>query len=280
MRPRSVFVVIIVLILVVSACGDDDVTIFTSQPAADSSTTVPESTTVTAAPATTSSATATTAAPTTTAPSTTTTTSTTPPAASDALAGFFQSVAELDAAIRGAAGVFNAGFDADAATVSAPAATAVDALDATAVVLQIPPGLSPQLETAVLGVLADLQSRIAALQGAVRLLDGNPANVPFTLDCLSNGGYSADRFAADVDRAVQLAASEPPPTAAPDSVPAGVLAVRVEAIRSMNFGCDGCGGISYTEPLPVDWEGRIIVGGPDFEASFDGLAWQILIYAC
>ena len=273
MRARLVLSVAVVSVLVISACGDDDVVVSTSQAAAGSSPTVLESTTVVAASPTTS-----TQAPTSTVATTPMTTS--PQTASDALTGFFQSVADLDGAVRAAADLFNAGYDADAATVSEAAATAIDALDAAAVALQIPPGLSAPLETAVLGVLAGLQSRIAALQGAVRRLDGNTSNVSYALVCLSNGGFSAEQFGADVDRAIQLAALEPSPTAAPDSVEAGVLAVRVEAIRSMNFGCDSCGGIAYTYPLPIDWEGRTIVDGPEFEASFDGLAWEILIYAC
>jgi len=272
-RARLFLSVVVGSLLVLAACGDDDVAVPTPQQAPVSSSTVPISTTVTAASPTTS-----TRVP----PATVTTTpmTATAPPASNALAGFFGSAADLDAAIVAAADLFNAAYDADAATVSAAAATAIDGLDATAVVLQIPPGLSPPLETAVLGVLADLQSRIAALEGAERLLNGDTSNVSYALVCLSNGGSSAGRFETDVNLAVRLAALEGSPTAAPDSVPAGVLAVRVEAIRSMNFGCDSCGGIAYTDPLPVDWEGRTIVDGPEFEASFDGLSWQILIYAC
>ena len=40
------------------------------------------------------------------------------------------------------------------------------------------------------------------------------------------------------------------------------------------------GGVAYDAPIPIDWEGRVIGDGPEFEASFEGGAWQILIYAC
>ncbi len=287
MRARSILAAMIVSVLVVSACGDDETVPFASQAATNSSTTIAAGTTVVSETtlvgdsSTTAPTTATTTTnPTTTAPPTTTTTTSPLPTAADALAGFFAAVTALDADIRAAADLFNAGYDGDAATISGVAANAINALDASPVVSQIPPGLSLSLETAVLGVLADLQSRIAALQGAVRLLNGNVSEVPFALDCLENGGLSADRFAGDVDRAVALAALEPPPTAAPDSVPAGVLAVRVETIRSMNFGCDGCGGMAYTEAIPIDWDAGLIMEGVGFEASFDGVGWQILIYAC
>jgi hypothetical protein len=58
------------------------------------------------------------------------------------------------------------------------------------------------------------------------------------------------------------------------------MAVRMEAIQSMNWGCDSCGGVEYDEPIPVDWVGRTLLGGVEFEASFTGGVWEVLIYAC
>ncbi len=274
MRSRSVLAIILVSILCVSACGDGGAVGSSSQPATDSPTTLPVGTT--GAPVAPSTSVPT-SAPATPPSSTSTTASDT---AADALAGFFQSVAELDTEIRAAADLFNASYDEVAATVSGSASSAIDALDAALVVSQISAGLSPELETAVLGVLSDLQSRVASLQGATRMLSDDPSMIAFMLDCLTNGADSVARFAADVESAIAMAALEPAPTAAPDSIPAGILAVRVEAIRSMNFGCDSCGGLAYTQPFPVDWEGRTVLDGVGFEASFDGVGWQILIYAC
>lgn len=280
MRVRSLAVGIFVVMLVVAACGDDDAIPFGSVTSGGSSPTTTTTTATTVPVTTTSTTVSTTSQPTTTAAPTSSTTTAPLPTAADALDGFFQAAAALDGQIRAAADLFNAGYDQSAATLSTPATVAIDALDATPLAVLVPPGLSLDLETAVLGVYADLNSRVAALQGAVRLLDGTASNIPYVLDCLANGGFSADRFDGDLAGAVALAAAEAPPTAAPDSVPAGVLAVRLEAIRSMNFGCDGCGGIAYTEAIPVDWDARTVIEGVEFEATFDGTGWQILIYAC
>ena len=56
--------------------------------------------------------------------------------------------------------------------------------------------------------------------------------------------------------------------------------MRLRAIQSMNSGCDSCGGVAYDAPIEVDWGGSSIIGGPDFEATFEDGGWQILIYAC
>jgi hypothetical protein len=210
--------------------------------------------------------------------STEVTTTTRGPSAADALAGFFEAAREMDGAIAAAAEQFNAGFDSDNVTLDTSVFPVIDALDAAALADLIPPGLSVDLETAVLAVFADLDSRVASLKGAARLIV--PGNLEWILDCLENGGYSKSRFEDDFDRARTMAEAEPLPSASPDSVEAGILAVRVRAIRSMNSGCDSCGGVAYDAPIEVDWEGRSIVDGPEFEAAFEDGAWQILIYAC
>lgn len=277
MGVRSLGGVVLAVMLVAAGCGDDDAVPFDSTTPPSSSTVAPP---ITSTSTTTPVVPSTTGPTATTAPTTTTTTTVPVPTAADSLAAFFVAAATLDESIRSAAGLFNAGYDPATATVSGAAATAIDDLDAAPVGALVPAGLSLDLETAVLGVFADLNSRVAALQGAVRLLDGHTDNIPYVLDCLENGGTSADRFAADVDNAMALAVLEAPPVAAPDSIPAGVLAARVETIRSMNFGCDGCGGIAYTAAIPIDWEAKTIMEGVGFEATFDGASWQILIYAC
>ena len=149
----------------------------------------------------------------------------------------------------------------------------------------IPAGFSPDLERAVLAVYADLDSRIASLRGGADWAVDDPQ---YALECLDFGAQSFARFPSDLAIAQSLAAQEPPPAAAADSVAAGVLAVRLDWIHGLNWGCAGCGGaavdlsVPIDQSLPVDWGARRL--GPDagveFEATFDGSRWDVLIYAC
>jgi len=264
---RRFGLLLIVLMVFLAGCGGDDVF--------DSTTTAPVDTTG-AASSTTAAETTTTTAPTTTAATTTTTTAP-PPSAADDLAAFFAAAEALDADIKEAAAAFNAGFDADAGTIDPSVGPIVGALDARPLGALIPAGLSLPLETAVLAVLTDLDSRIAALAGGVRYLDY--PDKPGALDCLEGGGQAAARFPGDLAAARSLADGEAPPSAAPDSEAAGILAVRLTAIHSMNWGCDSCGGLVYDGPIEVDWAGRT-VAGVEFEATFSGGERDILIYAC
>lgn len=267
---RRLGAILALAVLLVTACGDEADPFDTTQPEATTSTEV--STTAaptTSAPTTTEETTTTAAAPTTTgAPG---------PSAADTLAGFFAAAEALDADIRAAADVFNAGFDPAAGTLAPGVAPVVEALDAVPLGLLIPAGLSADLETAVLAVFTDLDGRISALAGGVRGVDY--PDLEFVMNCLTGGGPAATRFPDDLARAREMAGLEPPPTAAPDSPEGGILAVRLAAIHSMNWGCDSCGGLAYDAPIAVDWEGRT-VAGVEFEAAYEEGAWQILIYAC
>ncbi len=203
--------------------------------------------------------------------------------AAEALAPFFLAAERLDQEIAAAAGAFNAGFDAEAGTVSRRAQDAIRALRSHGVAAAIPPGMSGDLERAVLAVYADLDSRIAALEGAIRSIPEGSTEITMPEDvlfCLQNGSRSKARFAADLATAKSLAAQEPAPTAAPDSVAAGILAVRIDVIGLWNRGCDSCGGAAYDETLPVDWEARLIEDRVTFEAEFRDGAWRVLINAC
>lgn len=200
-----------------------------------------------------------------------------PPTAADALAAFFGAAEALDADIKEAAAAFNAGFDADAGTLDPAVEPIVEALDARPLGSLIPAGLSLPLETAVLAAFTDLDSRIAALAGGTRYLDYPDREG--ALACLEGGGQAAARFPGDLAAARTLAGREAPPSAAPDSEAAGILAARLTAIHSMNWGCDSCGGLVYDGPIEVDWAGRT-VAGVEFEATFSGGKWDIVIYAC
>lgn len=242
----------------------------------EASTTTASGTTSSAAPPTTAS---TVASTTTAAPTTTSESSTTPgPSALDALEPFFAEAAETDRRIAEAAILFNAGFDPEGPALSDEARGAVDALDHRSLRPLIPAGMSVDLETAVLAVYADLSSRVASLQGGARY-SGEFGTTEWVMDCLDNGAVSFARFADDVAEARGLAADEGLPDAVPDSPSAGALMARLEAIDSMNFGCESCGGVQYDEQFEVDWEGRTVLG-VGFEAEFNGSTWEILIYAC
>lgn len=261
---------LLVLVLLAVGCGDDDVfdtTITTAAPNTTAPTTAATTTTA-ASPTSTAASTTTEAGSTTMAPA---------PTAADALAAFFTAAEALDAEIKEAAAAFNAGFDADAGTLDPTVEPIVEALDARPLGALIPAGLSLPLETAVLAAFTDLDSRIAALAGATRYLDY--PDQEGALDCLEGGGEAAARFPGDLAAARTLSTGEAPPSAAPDSEAAGILAVRLAAIHSMNWGCDSCGGLVYDGPIEVDWAGRT-VAGVEFEAAFTGGKWDILIYAC
>jgi len=291
-RSRTIVPMFLALALVFAACGDDGAILSTT--ATTATTTVAPTATeppVTQPPETAPPATEppVTQPPETTPPTTEppvtqppeTTPPTTEPAttALESLESFFFAAEDLDVRIRDAAGVFNAGLDSDAVTIDPAVQPVLDALDATPLRYMIPAGLSPELEVAVLAVFADLDSRISAMQGGFRNI-AHSGNLEWGLDCLANGGVSADRFPADLIRARSLAVLEPTPVAAPDSEAAGVLAVRLDVIQGMNWGCDSCGGAQYDAAVPVDWDAGTVLGGTEFEATFDGEHWDIMIYAC
>lgn len=260
--------------LVITACGDDD-----TDSAVFGTTTGGSATTAASTSAPASSTTVTTTAPSSTAAPTSTTTAAAPtsslPTAADSLATFFAAAVALDDQIADTAALFNSQWDPATATVGPETRAAIDALDPMALVPLVPGGLSPDLEVAVLAVFADLDSRVAALDGGARY----PGDNTFALDCLGRGGESADRFDNDLEIARALALLEPPSAAPPDSPDAGAVAVRMTAIHSMDWGCDSCGGVAYTTEFPVDWAGRTVLG-VEFEATYTATGWDVLILAC
>lgn len=280
-RSINLVALLAAVAMAATACGDTATTTSTQVPEVATTTTVESTSTLapTTTPSTTTTVvTTTTLAPTTTVPPVTTVPG---PSAVDDLAAFFAAAESLDAEIAAAAALFNAGFDEAAATLAIAAVDAIAALNAGPVADLIPAGLSIDLETAVLAVYADLQSRIAALDGGARYLNqGEFSDVEFTKLCLGLGSDSNARFDDDLAAAKAAAATSPQPTAAADSEAAGVLAVRIETIVLMNWGCDNCGGGAVDEPIAIDWAGRTVMDGVGFEAAFTGGAWDIMIFAC
>lgn len=201
----------------------------------------------------------------------------------DSLAPLFAAAQELDAEISAAAQVYNRGFNREAGTVSAASVEAIQALDTTLVRALIPAGMEADLEAAVLAVYADLDSRIAALDGGIRYLDpveGRPGAVGDAMGCLGIGSSSNARFDGDVAAAQAIAATYPPVVpASPESEVAGMLQARLAVVDLSNWGCDSCGGAVYDAPIAVDWDGRT-VDGIRFDAVFDGTQWSIEVWAC
>lgn len=265
--------------LAATACSDSGTTTLAPEPAA----TTPTETTSSVAPST-EAPTTTTLAPTTT--TTTTlppTTTTEAPTAADDLAPFFAAAEELDAQIAAAADEFNAGFDPDAGTIDPAAVDAIAELSTERIGGLIPAGMDLDLETALLVVYTDLQSRISALQGGAERVYVSPdgtVDVEDSLFCLGLGSESKARFDGDLVAARTLAdRSSPQAAVAPDSLEAGALALRLQVIGLFNYGCDSCGGAVLEEAIPVDWEAQTVAGA-GFEAEFDGTEWQITINAC
>jgi hypothetical protein len=277
------------LALVATACADTE-----------SGATVGSPTTSTVASVETSSSTTTTAqgvsetSTTMTPPSTTTstvatTTTTQPePTAEDSLSDFFDEALILDDEIAAAAQVFNKGFNPDAGTISRQAIDAIGALSAEALFRSIPPGIPREPRAAALAVYADMESRIASLAGATRYIGYNEG-VDAVYQCLRNGRNSKARLAQHLENLRMLAAEYPPIEIKPrDSIEGGVLAVHREVIRLMNWGCDGCGGANYTNPVEVNWKTKIVTDSsghdPDWElpftATYDGDRWTIKTPAC
>jgi len=185
------------------------------------------------------------------------------------LAGFFGAAEDLDERIKAAADQFNATFDSDTGAVSAEALDVINALDAAALARLVPGGLTEDLEVAVLAVFADLDSRIAGLQGGAQ---------QGSLACLGFGGESARRFPDDLANAQSLAAEASALATAADSPESGMVAVRLAYIQGSNRCCDQCGGYVYEEQIKVDWEGRIFGPGwinAPFVATFDGAFWKV-----
>jgi hypothetical protein len=230
----------------------------------------------------------------TTAPSTTVTA----PArtAAEDLDAFFTAAERLDQHLSTAAAGINRSIAAGDPNVDQATADTLGAATGAITELEdsIPTGLEPEFLRAVLLVESDLVSRTFAMRFATRPDALTGVGWSETEACLQNGAEAAARYPADLAALGSLANASPPvAVAAPDSLAAEVLAVRLGWIGLLNSGCDGCGGYVATDlaqvtvydtPTYSTQAGRLVDGVVDevgFWASFDADAgWHIQFNAC
>lgn len=265
--------------------------------------------TVTATPPTTATAGST---PT---PTLTPTPSATPAPAAAALgdlAAFVDAAREVDARLHAATPLINASIQTDAVVVDERTATAVKAIDISAVASTIPAGMPAELMRQVLTVYSDLVSRTLAMSG-FRYADRTysrissegamgPAEGEEMVQCLANGSPAAQRFEADLAAVVTTAGSTPPlPALDPTSLAYPELEARLQEIVARNGGCGACGGHVATRSSSIVWDdpapsattrNGTIVYVPDetgthedwgisFTATYaPGEGWTVDIHAC
>lgn len=174
--------------------------------------------------------------------------------------------------------------DLEAGVLEAETSENALALSAVPLTALVPAGMDEDLETAVLTVYSDIESRIASVSGAVRRgRESAESSVGLgqeSWDCLNLVVEPAGRFETDLAVARRLAESASVSLVAPDSVEAGILAVRIMVVSLSNRGCDACGGVRYDSAIPVDWENRMVADSLEFEAEFVGDVWVITSGAC
>ncbi len=226
---------------------------------------------------------------------TTTTTTTSRPSSLDDLKAFFTAASGVDTGLRAAAIAVNGGIGTDRIEFDQAVVDAVHAADPGAVAAALVAGLPPPLLQSALVVYNDLVSRRGAFNG-VTVGTFTPSDYDYTYNrmCLRNGSAPAARFADDLAASERLAATLPPVgPAAPDSLAAEELAVRLMWIELGNNGCAGCGGFvvkdlvpltRYAVPVtppgsPTPADGNI--DGIPFSATYvAGTGWDVVLQAC
>src|SRR5450830_636352 len=228
------------------------------------------------------------------------------------LAAFIDAAREVDTRLHAATPLVNASIQTDAVVVDEPTATAVKAVDISAVTSTIPAGMPAELMRQVLTAYSDLVSRTQAVSrfrypdrtysripsdGAMGLAEGEEM-----VQCLANGSPAAQRFEADLAAVVTTAGSTPPlPALEPTSLGYPELEARLQEIVGRNGGCGACGGHVATRSSSIVWDDAApsattrngtIVYEPDetgthedwgvsFTATYaPGEGWTVDIHAC
>jgi len=208
------------------------------------------------------------------------------PLASDSLVAFFEAAKDLDRQLRDATLLYRSAVESfSGKTMTADTERIILELisqtpDAREIANLIPPGLPPAIEAGVLRIWATLASRISGLKGSLHHAEIAARGQPMVVrkHCFGSALSAQDRFDDKITRAAALADSQPWSVAAPDSVAAAELAIRLELIWKVNNCCDSCGGEVYEKPIAVDWENHM-AGGVGFDATFTGKIWLIDLHA-
>lgn len=228
------------------------------------------------------------------------------------LTAFIDAAREVDTRLHAATPLVNASIQTDAVVVDERTATAVKAIDISAVASTIPAGMPAELMRQVLTVYSDLVSRTLAMSG-FRYADRTysrissegamgPAEGEEMVQCLANGSPAAQRFEADLAAVVTTAGSTPPlPALDPTSLAYPELEARLQEIVARNGGCGACGGHVATRSSSIVWDdpapsattrNGTIVYVPDetgthedwgisFTATYaPGEGWTVDIHAC
>jgi len=221
----------------------------------------------------------------------------TPPSASARLAAFFTAAARADARIRYAAALVNGDITTTSIHFSKATIAAIEAIDLTPVAAAIPPGMPAGLMQPVLLAYSDLESRVAALAGALRhaqdegVLPINGPQAREVLRCLGHGSQAAEQFTADL-AAARTAAGQTPPLlpVAPDSRAAAELALRLSSINLINSCSEECGGHVFRQLEAITWQpGNVrhsdrysgTISGIGFDLTYhQGQGWDVNIHAC
>ena len=240
-------------------------------------------------------------APASTAPASTGPASTGPastaPSAAGQLAAFFTAAARADTQIRSAAGLVNGDISSTSIRFSKATIAAIEAIDLTPVAAAIPPGMPAVLMRPVLLSYSDLESRTAALAGALRYAQDEgvlPVGGPQArqvLRCLGNGSQAASQFAADLATArVQAGRTPPLLPVAPDSRPAAELALRLASMNLINSCSDECGGHVFQQLESIVWQPANVQHSDHYAGTISGIrfgltyrpghGWAVFINAC
>jgi hypothetical protein len=198
------------------------------------------------------------------------------------LAAFIDAAREVDTRLHAATPLINASIQTDAVMVDERTATAVTAIDFSAVASAIPAGMPADLMRQVLTVYSDLVSRTLAVSG-FRFADRTYSRIPS-------------------EAVVTTAGSTPPlPALDPTSLAYPELEARLQEIVGRNGGCGACGGHVATRSSSIVWDpaapsattrNGTIVHAPD-ETGIDedwgvsftavyapGEGWTVEIHAC
>jgi len=239
----------------------------------------------------------TTPAPSRPAPASTSTTAPPAPSAATQLAAFFAAAQRADSQLHHAADLINGDIAATSMRFTPATIAAVRGIELAPVASALPAGLPTEMLREVLVVYGDLASRTDALNG-VQAYGSSGRQLPIgspqaqsVLRGLHNAAPAAARFNGDLSAARTLAQQTPLMTvAAPDSLTALELALRLQSISLRNSCDEDFGGYAPTSLETIVWQPSTdqhsshyqgLIGGIRFTADYTVQhGWKINIYAC